>query len=394
MKIKLPFSLVLLMVLALSLVSCLDITDISREASPGELCLAPVSAAVTKAPIDGNVALPRYHTDGSTPRKLKVSAYWNAPAGKGTSADYFDNTTFTYFTTTNSKAQWQGGTLSNPLPKFWPAAGTLDMFAFCANGVGTSSTDNPTPAYNVGSKVSDGATITVGDNSSTQVDIVFGGAGGQTRVTDGNAMTMHHAQALVVFTAESTVARNTTANTGVTIKTITLNDAYFGGTLKMDMTQEAGNRCIWSSLTSRKTAAAGGRLLLNTAGTGNIAYDVPTTAMNVASSGNHFGIGGAGILVPEQGQTSIHIEYTLHNAKDYYGNPIDNDLSFDYVCSGTWQEGKKYIYCLKFNLNEIIVVPTVTNWADGGTENASVPHVDLSYRTHSGVESPAKKPGQ
>ena len=237
------FLIALTAAVALSLTaSCIE-TGIDIQMTDEELSLSPVAPATTKAPIDGSVALPRYHSDGTTPRKLKVSAYHNAAAGIGTSATYFTNTTFTYFGLNGSKAQWQGGTSSAPLPKYWPSSGTLNLFAFCANGVGGASADNPTPTYNVGSKVSDGATVTLGDNSATQVDVVFGGISAQTRDATGNAMTMRHAQALIVFTAESTVARNATTNAGVTINSITLNGAYFGGTLTMDMRQAAGSQC-------------------------------------------------------------------------------------------------------------------------------------------------------
>ena len=128
-----------------------------------------------------------------------------------------------------------------------------------------------------------------------------------------------------------------------------------------------------SSLTYQKTQAAGGRPLLNTSGSSSLAYDVPTTATNVASSGNHMGIGGSGIMVPEQSQTSIHIEYTVHNTKDYNGNPVNNTLAYDYTCSGTWDEGKKYIYNLKFNMEEIIVEPVVVEWDAVAPVNVSVP---------------------
>ena len=376
------------------LTSCLEINDIHPEDSTEELCVSPVAATTTKAPIDGSVSLPRYHSDGSTLRKLKVSAYWNADAGRGTSANYFDNVTFTYFSTSGSKAQWKGGTATSPQPRYWPSSGSLDLFAYCANGIGTASADNPVPTYDVGTKVSTGATITVGDNSSTQVDIVFGGATGQTRVSDGNTMTMRHAQALIVFTAKSDVARNTTTNTGVTIRRIILNDAYFGGTLTMDTRGAVGNQCSWSNLTAQKTAAAGGRPLLNASGSSNLAYDVPTTAMDVSAAGNHFGIGGTGIMLPEQGpvgnsKKTILIEYTIHNTKNDAGTAVDNDVLYEYVCEDSWLEGKKIIYQLNFSMNQIVVVPSVVDWEDGGTENVPA-FPDLSLRTYSGEDSPTR----
>ena len=62
--------LAILVVITPLLTSCLEINDIHPEDSTEELCVSPVAATTTKAPIDGAVSLPRYHSDGSTLRKL------------------------------------------------------------------------------------------------------------------------------------------------------------------------------------------------------------------------------------------------------------------------------------------------------------------------------------
>ena len=359
------FSKILLILAVIPFVGCNDI-EYQATNQPEEMELFPVNSSVTKAPIDGAVALP-------TNRKMKVSAYYNLGSTdpRGSAGDYFSNATFTYHTTASGTARWRGGTTSAPAPKYWPLRGNLDIFAFSADAIG-SATDNPTPTYNVGSpvKVSNGATITVGDNSSSQVDIVFGKMLTQTRIATGNPMTMHHAQALLVFTAQSNIARNTTTNYGVTIKEIVLENAYFGGTLKMDVTgwpSATYSECTWSSLTNQKTTRNLLRYInASTAPTTALDYEVPqNTPMNIASAGNHFGIGGLGIMVPEQAVTRFCIKYTVHNGKNDAGTEVNNEMEYLYNCSGDpWQEGKKYVYNLVFMFDQIEIVPSVIDWTD------------------------------
>lgn len=348
------FFLTCIAILGLISAACSDVQYDSEAEDLMEI--VPMASSATKAPIDGAVALP-------SDRKLKVSAYYNVgtTSPRGESGDYFSNVTFTYFT---EPGRWRGGTEAAPAPRYWPLRGNLDIFAYSADGIAAAANDNPTPTYNVGSpvKVSNGATVTIGDNSSTQVDIVFGNMLNQTKIATGNPLTMRHAQALIVFTASSNVAYNASTNYGITIDQIVLENAYFGGTLKMDVTASAGSQCTWTALSNQKTQAAGGRALLNTSSSSNLAYQVPTTAMNITAAGNHFGIGGMGIMVPEQSATKFVIKYRVHNGKDDAGTAVTNSMEYEYACSGTWDEGKKYVYGIVFTLDQIEIVPSVVDW--------------------------------
>jgi hypothetical protein len=37
------------------------------------------------------------------------------------------------------------------------------------------------------------------------------------------------------------------------------------------------------------------------------------------------------------------------------------------------EPGKKYIYNIIFKLNEILIVPTVQDWTDGGSSDVQIP---------------------
>ena len=362
--VRFLFFLTILAVMA----SCNEFS-VTEEGSEFPIEMSPGVDVNTKAPIDG--------TTFPTTRSMKVSAYYNAPSGRGTSANYFSNTRFTR----NSDGVWAAMNT-----KYWPfnctagsnPQGTLDLFAYSVSDDGTGACDvvGYTPSYHL-TNVAQGCTVVVPDNFTNQYDMIFGRSAGCTRTTTGTAvqkavpMTFRHAMACIIFTASCNVERNTTNNTGITITSIVLEDAYYGGTVAMDATQAAGSQCTWTSLTGRHGPAAsnaGFSLSMSN-------YEVPTTLMDITTAGNHMGIGGVGIVVPEQAVTKFYINYTLHNGKNDAGQAVDNNLTYIYtipntVDSGQWLEGKKYNYRIAFTLTGITITPTVTDWTP---QNVAVP---------------------
>lgn len=339
---------------AFALFSCSEVSVLEVPEKLQEIQLFPVSSMTTKAAIDGNVALP-------SDRTLVVSAYYNAVTG--TSGDYFKNTTFA-----KDGASWSALSSS----KYWPLSGSLDLFAFSGDGLALGA-----PTYHL-SNCGMGARFTVGsnkvgDDSAGQVDIVFGRAVAQQRVPSGNVMALHHANALLVFFASSSVGRDASTNVGITIKHIYLNNARYEGTLAIDASAAVHEQCTWSFLVNPVASYE-----VATLGSGDctLPYDVPLTAggnPTTVSDGWHMGIGGVGIMIPEQEQVSddasplgFTIEYTLHNGFDDLGNPIDNDLVYYYkfLPGSSWNEGKKYVYNITFSLNEILVAPAVQDWVE------------------------------
>lgn len=334
-------------VAALLASSCTDTRLVPDE--DAALTILPTGTAATKAAIDGT-AFPENRT-------MAVSAFFNAPVGFGSSANYFGATTFA-----KDGDVWR----SAADPKYWPTTGTIDIFAWSADGL--------TPSSRVyAAKYGDGLTMDIPDNADVQCDILAAGVRAVSKIPEGVPMAFRHAQALLCFVAESSVPYDAAANYGITITGITLKDTYFSGTLAMaasndllvEMTEGAAAEAtaddgcfLWSALGSR-----GDKTLPTNAVAGvKLPYNVPATAMDFTSAGNRFGIGGVGILVPEQDQTSFVIAFTLHNGYDDSGTAIDNQLIYEYTCSGVWEEGKKYVYSLSFTMDEITVSPTVVDW--------------------------------
>ena len=307
------------------------------EMSEDEISVTPVNGKMTTK---ANLDWPAINgTTFPAGRTFVLSAYHNALTGS--SGNYFSYTSFSRRTSGATSGKW-GATAS---PKYWPLSGTLDFFAYSYDGLTIGAPTYP-------ANVSTGATIAVPNNRDQQTDILHASAQTQSKNVAGIGMEFKHAQAVLVFKAKTNIARNTTTNYGITINSITVKNAYYSGTLAMTSTAGANGYCQWTNLGSQ-----GDKVVPQAT-----PYDLPTDSYG--PSDQPFGIGTYGLLVPEQNQTSFIINYTLHNGKDNSNAVVDNTMDYLYTCSGTWQEGKKYIYNINITLDEILVNPTVTNWVD------------------------------
>ncbi len=343
--------------LAAALVLAASCSEVGVREDAGrreEINITPIASMATKAAIDGNTALPNDRT-------MVVSAYYRAVTGSD--GNYFTNTTFSRNASTG---KWAASS-SN---KFWPLSGSLDIFSYSGDGLTLG-----TPSYR--SNCGEGATFTVssnkvGTNSAGQTDIVFGRITNQTCISTGNPMTMYHANALLVWMASSSVGYNPTTNYGITINNIYLNNARYSGTLAVNASAGAYEMCTWDGLGDRADSY---EVASVSSGDCKLPYNVPATSSSnptTADAGWHMGIGGYGIMIPEQTQQADNdyplgftINYTLHNGFDNSGNPVNNNLSYYYkfASGSSWVEGKKYIYTITFTLNEILVSPSVADWA-------------------------------
>jgi len=320
-------------------VSCIEVNDVKDKL---DIRLSPQTNVSTKAPVDGTVM-----PEGRT---MVVSAYYNADRGE--SGNYFTAAVFA-----KGLSTW----VASGTPRYWPLDGSLDFLMYSADGI------SATPSWN--DKVTSGVTLTVPDNSSAQTDILHGRLDRQTRAFGGNPVVMRHAQALVMFIASSEVGYDGTANHGITIDRIALEGARYSGFVYMtyDPMQDGG-WCSWSDLASAKN-----KDVPNAGGVMAFPYDVPQTAVDIADTGCHLGIGGAGILVPEQPAVGICVYYTMHNGYDDAGAAINNSLQKALSLTEDWKEGKKYVYELHFVMNEIIVKPIVVDWVNQAVQEAQIP---------------------
>lgn len=349
-KVILTSAIVAASVLALS--SCQDkLVPVEGAAVQSEIALKNVSGVV-KSAFNTEVFPDGYD--------MRVSAYRNAPSGADydASGNFFEGIGF-HKVSVGETGTWKGYTA-----KYWPLSGTLDFLCVAA-----SDLKKETPvlltnfAWNA-ENVASGVEVTVGDNSATFDDILFGAAKGQTYVSSGNPIKFKHAQAAVVFTAKTNVAYDEVKNLGITINAITVDTAKFDGVLKITNTDALAAEWNLSSATTINEVSA---RFWDESNTGIIADEtaVSDTTLKVAGTvygeGKPFGL--AYVILPEQPATYFTITFTIHNGFKADGTTkLDSKMKYQYEASGNWEQAKKYFYNIYIKLDEITIAPEVVDW--------------------------------
>lgn len=337
------------------------IVDSGLDKGIHEIAVRTVSGApVTRSGVSGTTFPAGYD--------MIVSAYRNNDASiapDDASANYFTGVKFS-----KSDAVWHAAT-----PKYWPLTGSLDFLAIAGSGLNTAD-NGVVPTFTWGEDNSASSVVAViPDNSAKFDDILFGGSNAQTYMASGNPIVFHHAESAVVFTASSNVAYDESKNIGVTIDGITIDGAKFSGTLTVSNPASAGGTgditAIWSDLGDQKDEVAA--RVWNTANLGTDASESVLSALNLTSesatiANKPFGEGY--VILPEQDAVPFTITYTIHNGKNAAGEPLNNQLVYEYKPEdgSTWEQGKKHIYDIVFNLNEVTISPSVVDWDNGYSE--------------------------
>ena len=301
---------------------------------PQEIAFSPLTTPTTRAEVEG--------TTFPTGQDMYVAAY---DATKG--ADFFAQTTFDEDGVTG---KWK----ASPA-KYWPLDdATINFLAY--TGVPSGSYFNAThPAQDL--------TITLAANHENQYDLMYAcGRGTRARGAAASdvAMNFKHAEALIKFTVVSA------ADYGSTLKltNIVLTGAHYSGTYTITHTGWNDNdndpaaqnvSGSWSSVSSQQNVT---RTPL-TADGWDANGTVTTTSRQV----------GAGILVvPDENDatddyTSFTINYTLDgNSYSFTYTPADLDV----------HQAKKYTFAITMTLNEIIIVPTVTDYVEENNNAVAV----------------------
>jgi len=326
--------------------------DVPDEQPRHEIQLLAFQRANTKSPVDGTVLPAGYD--------MKVSAYRNLGtyAGDGDQAsNYFTNVTFS-----QSESVWKEA-------KYWPLDGSLDFLAYATAGLKDADKGvRPTAVWGDRGNVARKVEITIPDNSVMFDDLLYGMANGQTYSANGTALVLQHAEAVVCFAANSNVAYDSETNRGVTIDGITVDDAFFSGKLTIQNPMAGGGLGIvtatWSELINQKTHVAA-----RVYGGAACAVDEPAlSGLNLTTTAVDFDthpFGNGYVILPAQLATRFTITYTLHNGKDGDGTNLDNQMQYQYRCSGIWAKGTKTLYTINIHLNEVTIDTSVTDWQVG-----------------------------
>lgn len=263
---------------------------------------------------------------------------------------------------------------------YWPVGGsTLDIVAgagyegtWYPGGIVTNAYDaSPfVPTYDVSTNLAQGFKITYSFEVVEPWEYLYAAKNKQSFSGDGSvSMTFHHWAPVLIFNAKDI---NNTNNILIYDIRFTGGTAFKGGTFHMDNTKtvlSAG----WSSLSGNigyifpdwdddvipacNTGVT--HALANYGYDGNNDYSGPVT-----NSYYEYGF----CVLPEQEQQDITISYCigtdLNTSTDSWNTPPSfHQYTYHVDRRARWEMGKKYIYNIEFDLNEIKVTGDVEDYA-------------------------------
>ena len=324
--------------------------------SPKEIAFMPLASSMTRAVVSGARTASSGFAVGQT---MYVAAY-NATAG----ADYFDGTLFSK----NAGGKWAGG-------KYWPMGVVTLNFLAVTEGPEAAAPVFGTTSANFASQ----AVVTMTDNSTTQHDLMYSCV--RTTTTDnGNGtfsypdvpLAFKHALSWVCFTVKANDLA--TAGAGIVLKNVTLNGAVYSGICTVSL---ANYNSPSADLTATPSwdasnyttalASAIDKPVLDS--DGSIAVN-STSPQNVENATDKKGI----LLVPNPNKTADVLNPSFASFTVKFTDSNSTERTFTYTpTTRSMEPGKKYIYNIIFKLNEILIVPTVQDWTDGGSSDVQIP---------------------
>ena len=326
-----------------------------NDNTPKEIAFKPMASSMTRAVVSGA----RTATSGFAAGQTMYVAAYNATAN----ADYFDGTLFS-----KSAEKWSGG-------KYWPMGVVSLNFLAVTEGPESAAPVFGTASANFASQ----AVVTMTDNSTTQHDLMYSCV--RTTTTDnGNgtftypdvALEFKHALSWVCFTVKAYDAA--TAGAGIVLKNITLNDAVYSGICTISLanyssaSEALSATPAWSTsdYTTKLTSAVDKTVLDSD---GSIAVN-STSPQNVENATDKKGI----LLVPNPNKTEEVLNPSFASFTVKFTDSNSTERTFTYTpTTRSMEPGKKYIYNIIFKLNEILIVPTVQDWTDGGSSDVQIP---------------------
>ena len=329
---KIFFSLLAIAAIA----SCAKTEDIYTEDN-SEILLAPVTSLATKANVNGVIDDIKYPTE----ENFNVYAYWaNEAAGSqfGAGETYLNNVEF------KNKGAFWGGTTTY----YWPKNGSLRFAAYSPSSLSM--------AHYLASDVYELNGLNYPTNIAQSYDILVAPTSesytAQTAAKNVSVV-FEHALSWITFKLVSAEV----ANNVFTVTDVIVNDVNTHGNMVADMKADTKT---WT--TALPTAIT---VFDQANGT-----NVTTTAAIFENGGNK----GNKFLVLPQATTTVTINFT-QNAME--GTPkLENQtvtIPLTLEAGKDWEAGKHYTYTVIFDLDEILINPSVEDW-----EEVTVPTIDAT----------------
>lgn len=324
--------LFLIPVAALAFTACTNETEEyvgSPQKQTREIAFKPIAQPTTRAAVDGTTF---------TPTTMQVAA-WDVT----NSRDFFTATEFT-----KDETIWKGG-------KYWPlSAAYINFLAYAELNAGSAT-------WNLAgeNKAASGVTLVMADNKTAQKDLMYAIGNGAVTQTDNAlsfppnvSMTFKHAQAWVRFMAD---AFDATTGGKVTLTSITLNGAKYAGTFTVTHTN-------YNASSSQSVAGAWSAL----GSTQNVAVpNWSSVAIDYDASGDGVVVGDGLLIVPDDdAATADFTSFTIAYSID--GNAYTYTYTPETAAAANVDQAKKYTFKINFHLHEIEILPSVTDWVEGG----------------------------
>ena len=323
-----------------ALVSCTK--NEQKVSDPNKIVFdAPVLAPMTKAELTGTIF--------PTTRDFSVFAYYSTAAFTGGNGSlYMDDVTVTHNPGINDTTTGEGGAWAPTQNYYWPKNGMLSFYAYSPSTV--------TAACNQAK----GIQIASYDVKGKEVDVLYSDLVKDKTTSientndtyDGVQIPFKHALSVVKVAMK---AENATVADFIKVTSISLTNLHEDGAFN----QNNGGAATWTVGTR----------------TGDLSYLAAETAITAteAAVSSH-------IVMP---QILADNAMFVDNYKIKHGNLwLDQTKSIalnDMFLQGSttekvasWEMGKRYIYHLTFDLEQIYFAPTVTDWVD---VNVTVPTI-------------------
>ena len=330
---KIFFSLLAIAALA----SCAKTEAVYTEGQ-SEIKIAPVTAMNTKAQagvIDG--------IDYPSTEVFNVYAYWaNQPAGS-----LFETEVTTYLN--NIKFVNKGNYWGGENTQYWPKNGSLRFAAY-------SPADQVSMTHNLAADTYELNGFTYPTEVGQMYDILVAPTSksytAQTAAQNVSVV-FEHALSWITFKLESTEV----ANNIFTVTDVIMNDVNNHGNMVADM--KAGTK-TWSTAMPQA---------VNVFNQGN-----GTAVTTTATIFENAGMNGTQLLVLPQTTTTVTIKFTQNpvgNAPALTGQEVTIPLTL--AGDEPWEAGKHYTYTVIFDLDEILINPSVEDW-----DEVTVPTIDAT----------------
>ena len=310
-----------------ALASCAK-TQVVYNEEPQEIAFKTVENVMTKT----NTSL-GYWADGS----MGVFAYKT-----GETNSYFTNAKFA-----KSNTEWVSADKDNEdnvKHYYWPFQGSLDFYVYAPHD-GTFTCDRTTHKikksaftnsdYGVGNSYSGTADGSESFYDYNCPDLMYGSTIIISEKTDNAVdVSLKHALALVQV--------NATATTGSVVKI---------QSMRLTGTPLSANLAVAYTDATPYTGVAGWD---NYSGT----LDLTIVSSEQSVTNSSIQLGKEVLVIPGNAQTSFSIEYKLANSETVF----TATLPLNTAGSPIWEPGKKYVYNISFDVEEIKFAPEVVEW--------------------------------